>query len=135
MHDLIIARLKAAKEHLQSAKILLDAGQLKDSISCSYYCTFSAVRALLAKDNKDFKKHSDVIAHFSQCYLKNAILDKKYSDYVQEAFRIRNNCDYDEYYVVSYEEALTQYERAKEFLDYMEEYLFSINVVDPSDFS
>jgi uncharacterized protein (UPF0332 family) len=46
-----------AGEKLKSAKILLDAGQYKDSIGRSYYAIFSAVRAVLAKENVDFSRH------------------------------------------------------------------------------
>lgn len=46
-------RLDSAKEKLESAKILLDNGNLKDSIGCSYYAMFTSVRALLARDGVD----------------------------------------------------------------------------------
>lgn len=46
MDDLIKYRLDMANEKLKSAQILLDAGQLKDSVGRSYYALFSAVRAV-----------------------------------------------------------------------------------------
>ncbi len=48
MDDLIQYRLAMAEEKLISAKILMDAGQNKDSVGRSYYAIFSAVRAVLA---------------------------------------------------------------------------------------
>ena len=48
MDDLIQYRLAMAAEKLISAKILMDAGQNKDSVGRSYYAIFSAVRAVLA---------------------------------------------------------------------------------------
>jgi uncharacterized protein (UPF0332 family) len=65
-----------AEEKLQSAKILLDAGMYKDSIGRSYYAIFSAVRAVLAKDNVDFSRHSGVIAYFQKEYIKTEKLTK-----------------------------------------------------------
>ena len=56
-------RLDSAKEKLESAKILLDNGNLKDSIGRSYYAMFTSVRALLARDGVDFSKHAGVIAY------------------------------------------------------------------------
>ena len=44
MDDLSAYRLSMAEEKLHSSKILLDAGQYKDSIGRSYYAIFSAVR-------------------------------------------------------------------------------------------
>jgi len=36
----------------------------------AYYSIFHAMRAVLALEQKDFKKHSAVIAQFTQSYLK-----------------------------------------------------------------
>ena len=94
MNELVMYRLKSAKERLDSAKILLEAGKYKDSIGRSYYAIFTAVRAVLAKDEVDFSKHAGVISYFQREYIKTGIFDKKYSNYLQEAFQIRNNCDY-----------------------------------------
>ena len=38
-------RLANAKEKLESAKLLLDAGKYKDSIGRSYYAIFTSLRA------------------------------------------------------------------------------------------
>ena len=54
MDELVKYRLQTANEKLISAKLLLDAGQYKDSIGRSYYAIFSAVRAVLALDGVDF---------------------------------------------------------------------------------
>lgn len=48
MDNLTKYRLDNAKEKLESAKLLLDAGKYRDSIGRSYYAIFTAVRAVLA---------------------------------------------------------------------------------------
>ena len=53
MNDLTKGRLYIAEDRLTSAKVLLDAGQLKDSVGRSYYSIFSSVRALLAEREVD----------------------------------------------------------------------------------
>lgn len=73
MDDLVQYRLSSAKERLESARLLLDAGQYKDSIGRSYYAIFTAVRAVLARDQVDFSKHAGVIAYFQREYIKSAI--------------------------------------------------------------
>lgn len=112
-----------AEERLYSSRLLLEAGQYKDSIGRSYYAIFSAVRAVLATDEVDFSKHAGVIAYFQREYIKNGIFDKKYSKYLQNAFQIRNNCDYDDFYIVSAEDARVQYGNAEEMLDVIRNYL------------
>ena len=73
MDDLIQYRLAMAVEKLISAKILMDAGQNKDSVGRSYYAIFSAVRAVLARDEVDFSKHAGVIAYFQKNYIQTGI--------------------------------------------------------------
>ena len=123
MDDLVRYRLESAKERIESAKILFDAGQYKDSIGRSYYAIFTAVRAVLAKDNIDFSKHAGVIAYFQKEYIKNNIFDVKYSKILQGAFQIRNNCDYDDFFLVSKEDAQEQYENALEMYKVIFDYL------------
>lgn len=123
MDELVKYRLQTANEKLISAKLLLDAGQYKDSIGRSYYAIFSAVRAVLALNEVDFSKHASVIAYFQKEYLKTEIFDKKYSKYLQQAFQIRNSCDYDDFFIVSKQDAEEQYEHAVELLDIIKEYI------------
>ena len=108
-------RLDNAKEKLESAKLLLDAGKYRDSIGRSYYAIFTAVRAVLANDKVDFSKHSGVIAYFQKEYIKTGKFDVKYSRYLQTAFQIRNSCDYDDFFIASKQDAEEQYSRATEF--------------------
>ena len=115
-------RLKMAKEKLKSAKLLLDSHQWKDSIGRSYYAIFTAARALLALDGQDFARHTGVISYFQKTYIKTKVFDVKYSRYISEAFQIRNNTDYADFYIVSREDAEEQYERAVDFYNEIEKY-------------
>lgn len=127
MHDnkeaLMKYRMDMARDKLRSAKILLDSESYKDSISRSYYAMFTAVRAILAVDEVDFKKHAGVISYFQREYIKTGKFDKRYSKYLSNAFRIRNDTDYADFYIVKRQDAEEQYERAVELLKAIEEYL------------
>ena len=107
-------RLENAKDKLESAKLLLDAGKYKDSIGRSYYAIFTSLRAVLARDGIDFSKHAGVIAYFQKEYVKTGIFEKKYSKYIQTAFQIRNSCDYDDFFIASKADAEEQYQKAVE---------------------
>jgi len=114
LDELVKYRLSSAKEKLVSAKLLLEAWLYKDSVGRSYYAIFSAIRAVLATKQVDFSKHAGVIAYFQKEFIKTEIFEKKYSKYLQQAFQIRNSCDYD---------AEEQYIRATEVLAVIEEYI------------
>jgi len=64
-----------------------------------------------------------VIAYFQKQYVKTGEFDKEYSKYINAAFQIRNNCDYADFFIVSKEDAYEQYERAKRFINAIEEYM------------
>lgn len=116
-------RLEMAKERLHSSEILLKDGSYKDSIGRSYYAMFTSVRALLAMEGQDFSKHAGVIAYFQKEFVKNGKFDKKYSKYISQAFQIRNNTDYADFFIVSMQDAKEQYDKAKEFLEVIEKYI------------
>lgn len=84
---------------------------------------FTAVRALLAVDGQDFSKHAGVIAYFQKEYIKTGKFDRKFSKYISQAFQIRNNTDYADFFLVSSKDAIEQYQRAEEFLQVVENYL------------
>lgn len=127
MRDLTKYRLETAKHRAEVSKTLLENGCYQDSINRSYYSIFTAIRALLAEEEKDFKKHSAVISYFQKNYIKTKIFEDKFSDYVRDAFEIRNDCDYQDFFFVSREEAETQYLHAEEFYEAVKNYLEKLN--------
>ncbi len=75
MHDdkkrtLADYRLARAKELINDAVTLLDAGSYRSANNRAYYAIFYAMRAILAMDETDFKKHSGVIQYFQREYVK-----------------------------------------------------------------
>lgn len=106
--ELMKYRLEMSQERINSAKLLLDSGNYKDSIGRSYYAMFCAVRAILALDGVDFSKHAGVISYFQKEYIKTMKIDKKYSGYISQAFQFRNNTDYADFFVVSHKDAKEQ---------------------------
>lgn len=56
------------------------------------------------------KKHSGIIAKFREFYLKTDLFNKEFSDSISSLFRVRTASDYDDFYVVSKNDATAQYE-------------------------
>lgn len=122
-------RLETSSEKVKASGILLQNGMYKDSIGRSYYAIFSATRALLALDCVDFSKHAGVIAYFQKNYVKEGLFEKKYSKIIQTAFQIRNRSDYDDYFIVSKDEAQEQLNCAQDFLEAVKKYINSILIL------
>lgn len=102
---------------------MLENNCYKGSINRSYLAIFTTIRALLAEKEIDFKKHSAVISYFRRHYVKTGIFNVKYYQYVGEAFEIKNNCDYEDFYVVSREDTEKHYNNAVEFYEAVKNYL------------
>ena len=134
MNEYAKYRLELAAERVAIAKAMIDLGAYRDSVNRSYYAMFTAVRALLAARNIDFKKHSAVISYFRREYIKTGLLDVKFSTYIGAAFRFRNDCDYEDFIFATREEAEIQYQHAAEFVEAVKNYLEDGNVCeDKSD--
>jgi hypothetical protein len=121
------ARIQQAKECLQGAEGELAAGLFKNSANRSYYCIFHAMRAVLALENFDSKKHSGIISAFRQKYIKTGILPTELSDIVGDAFKVRNDSDYEDFYIISKDDVAVQIENAKTFLATVEDYISTKN--------
>jgi len=116
-------RLTKAGECAMAASSLLTDGLYAHSANRSFYTIFHTIRAVLALEGVDFKKHSAVISYFQQHYIKTGVFDRKYSDYAKEAFSIRMDGDYEDFYIVSKEDADEQLKHARIFLAAVEKYI------------
>lgn len=121
--ELALYRIEKAKMDLEASKILFDNGLYSQSLNRSYYSIFHAVRAVLAFEQFDSKKHSGIIAYFNRHFINAGIFDKKYSKILIGAEIIRNKSDYDDFYIASGEDAEKQLQNAEEFIDAMYEYV------------
>ena len=119
------ARLEHAKDCLKESDILLSAGEYKGAANRAYYAAFHAMRAMLILDEFDSKKHSGIIAKFREFYLKTDLFDKEFSESISSLFRVRTASDYDDFYVVSKNDAIAQYEKAKKISTLIEDYLYT----------
>ena len=123
MKPLSIRRMEQAEQCLESAKLLLEADDIKGAANRSYYGIFHAIRAVLALEGKDFAKHSGVISFFRQNYIKTGILDVSLSDIITDAFQVRTECDYNDYYIISKAEVEEQVQNAERFIKTISDYL------------
>ena len=123
MKALSIRRMEQAEQCLESAKLLLEADDIKGAANRSYYGIFHAIRAVLALEGKDFAKHSGVISFFRQNYIKTGILDVSLSDIITVAFQVRTECDYNDYYIISKAEVEEQVQNAERFIKTISDYL------------
>lgn len=124
--ELSKTRLGIAKERIEFADKILEIGDFKTVANRSYYAVFSAMRAVLALDGFDSKKHSGIIAEFRKDYLKSGVLPKELSEIIDGLVEVRQGSDYDDFYLISKEEVAAQLENAKLFVTSISNYLNEI---------
>ena len=126
---LSLVRFKRAEECLNTAEENVKLGDYRAAANRTYYAIFHGLRSVLALDEIDMSKHSAVIAAFRKAYLKTNILDRRFSGLITDAFEIRNESDYDDFFIVVKADVEQEIEETKAFLDAIKQYLINRGVV------
>ncbi len=116
-------RLEQAEEDLKASKLLYDTKLFKSANNRAYYSIFHSMKAILALEPIDFKRHKDVIAYFNKNYIHTEIFPKNMGRRISDASRIREDSDYDDEFIVKPEDTLAQIETAEEMIKVTEEYI------------
>lgn len=118
-------RLEHANKCLNSAKLLVEADDFASAANLSYYAVFHAMRAVLAFDGIDMKKHSAIIAEFRRLYIKTGKFELELSKIITNLFDTRNDSDYDDFFVIDKCKVKEQIANAELFVAKITEFLFS----------
>ena len=121
--DLAIYRLEQSKENLEEAEALFNINKFKGANNRAYYAIFHAIKAILAIEQVDFKKHSSVIAYFNKTYISTNVFSRDLGKRISEARFYREKSDYIDFYIVTKEESQEQIETAKMMIEMAEKYI------------
>lgn len=121
---LINYRIEQAEEAIKDTEILLNEGGSPGSIiNRAYYAMFYAVLALLVRIEKGTSKHGGAIALFDQHFVKKGIFSKDMSYALHKGFDMRQMSDYRELVKISNEDVREIFQKAKDFVGKIREYL------------
>lgn len=123
LKELAKHRLEQAKENLEEAEILYNVKNIKEQIIEHIIQYFDSIKAVLALEPIDFKRHKDVVGYFNKNYVYPEIFPRKMGSKIADASSVREDSDYDDEYIVKPEDTLKQIETAKELLKLVEEYI------------
>ncbi len=121
--DVARYKFEQAKDDLETAKILLEAGKYKAANNRAYYSCFHAVDAVLAKEPIAFKKHKDTLSYFNKNYVHTEIFPRNIGRKISRLEIIRHKSDYDTFYIASKDDAAEQIEVAEEVVELVKNYL------------
>lgn len=126
--ELVMHRIEQSKRDLADAKLLYKNNSYLSANNRAYYSIFHAIRAVLALEPIDFKKHKDVLAYFNKKYVNTEIFPKTIGKRIAQANRIREDSDYDDEYIANQEATEAQIKTAEELIELVNKYIESKNV-------
>ena len=126
--DLSKYRFEKALSDIAVAKALYDSEAYGAALNRAYYSAFDAMRAVNALDGFDSSKHSGVIAHFNQEYVKTGKFPPTTSAIIRKASMLREKSDYEDFYEPDKEETSDIISKVEAFLKDVEAYLQCQNV-------
>lgn len=108
---------------MEAAIAMFEASHFWVANNRSYYSIFHAMRAVLAFDGFDSKKHSGIISEFRKSYIKSGIFSEELSSIIGLASEIRNASDYDDMFTASKDETEKQIKDAEIFYNVIKKYI------------
>lgn len=118
-------RLEQSKEDLMAAKLLYKSKLYKSANNRAYYSIFHSIKAVLAIEPIDFKKHKDVQAYFNKNYVSTEIFPKIMGKKIAQASTMREDSDYDDEFIVNADKTLEQINTAEQLIELVEKYIES----------
>lgn len=116
-------RLEQAKEDLEAGKLLYDKNFYKSANNRAYYSIFHSIKAMLALEPIDFKRHKDVLAYFNKNYINKEIFSRMMGRKIQNASAIREDSDYDDEFIVDADKTNEQLKTAEELIELVDKYI------------
>lgn len=113
-------RFERAKETLNESLDELARKNIRLTVNRAYYTVFYAMRAFLALVNKDSSKHTGVVSLFNQHFIKTGIVSDVSFKSIQTLMDLRHEGDYQDFAMISMEEAQGAVEIAKTIIESLE---------------
>ena len=105
-----------SQEAIEQVKFLIENNQLSLAMNRIYYGIYYMLSALAIKSQFRTSKHKQLIGWFNKTYVKEKIIDKKYSQVIRKAFENRMEGDYNVFSQFSTEEVELAFKEMKEVI-------------------
>jgi uncharacterized protein (UPF0332 family) len=125
--DTIRRMLAKARDKIETAESLLEAGKFDDSASRAYYAVFYAISAALFSKGLAFSSHAQVIGAFNREFVKGGAFPSFYTMMIKRLFDDRQTGDYDFDSWIDEQTAREDIENAETIISGIEEYLNTLS--------
>ncbi len=118
-HALVEYRLERAREALDEAQLLFEAGHLPTYVNRRYYACFYAMSALLLTKGLSASRHSHVRALLHREFIRPGVIPLKYGQIFDLLFNNRQKGDYSDLVRFRAEQVNQWLPEAREFVEYV----------------
>jgi len=109
-------RLSRAWDTFDDAKILASKGKWNSTINRLYYSAYYAVMALLLKSDLNPTTHNGAKSNFTERFIKNQIIDKKFGKIYSQLFTWRQKGDYDDLFDLQEAQVMQYFQPVEELI-------------------
>lgn len=122
-------RLETAVSTYRIAQLCFENKGYRDAVNRSYYAVFYSLRAVLALEGVDFRRHKDVVAYFNQHYVVSGEFKREMGKRIGRLKTMREDCDYDDFFMIGKDEVTAQLETAEMVISAVKHYLMNQGIV------
>ena len=120
---LIQYRIEQAKNTVKDAELLIQNARWKSAVNRIYYSMFYMLMALSIKYKFETSKHQQLIGWFNKTFVKEKIIESKYSKMIKKAYEYRNRSDYNDFVTIDKVDVLKMYDDMNKFITEMENFI------------
>ena len=121
--DLARHYISKAKDRYDDGLVLKNIDRYESAANRLYYALFHATNAVLALKGAASSRHRGVKTLFDMHYIKTNIMDIKYSKLYNTVLEVREDSDYEDFYVIDKAEVDTSFTQVKEFIGYADTFI------------
>ena len=114
--DLVMHRITRAKETMEDARILANAGRWNACVNRLYYACFYVVSALLLYNGLSSSKHTGVRSLFNRQYVKTGKIPKELARTYNDLFERRQEGDYIDFVIFRKSQVLPLISKAEQLI-------------------
>ena len=123
---LIEYRMERARETVDEARIMFDAGRINTYVNRLYYACFYAVSALLLTRDFSTSKHGYLRSLMHREFVKTGLMPKDLGTHFDLLFDNRHKGDYEDFVRFEAEDVVGWLENTKRFIDHAESLILKL---------
>ncbi len=124
--DLARHYIQKSRSRYDDGLVLKNVDRYESAANRLYYALLYATNAVLTLKGAASNRHRGVKTLFDMHYIKTGIMDRKYSKLYNMVLEVREDSDYEDFYVIDKSEVDNNFILVKQFIDYADEFIHKV---------